>query len=114
MTAGDGGEVGPTEALDLQRGGAVLLDVREDHEWAAGHAPGALHMAMARVGQEHQLLPRGKPVVCVCHLGGRSAAVAGALQRVGLDARNLAGGMEAWSAAGLAVVDDEGRPGTVV
>ena len=84
--------------------GAVLLDVREDDEWAAGHAPQATHMAMSRLNAEYELLPTGRQIVCVCHVGARSAAVADALRRAGWDAVNLAGGMEAWEAAGLPVV----------
>lgn len=107
-------ELSPTEALDLMGTGAVLVDVREDHEWVAGHAPQATHMAMSRAQAEHARLPRDVPVVCVCHLGGRSASVATNLRRAGYDARNLSGGMDAWALAGLPVVDDAGQPGTII
>jgi len=107
-------EVGPTEALDLIDGGAVLVDVREDHEWSAGHAPQATWMPMDLVPQEYQSLATDRPIVCVCHLGSRSAVVAQALRQAGFDARNLTGGMQAWAEAGLMVVDTHGDPGTIV
>ncbi len=102
------------DALDLVHKGAVLLDVRDPPEWVAGHAPQATWMPMNRVPDEHQSLPGDRPIVCVCHLGGRSAVVTQALRQAGYDARNLAGGMKAWEAAGLAVVDEEGGAGRIV
>lgn len=107
-------DVGPKEALDLIQKGAVLLDVREGREWVAGHAPQATWMPMDLVPDEYQTLAADRPVVCVCHLGGRSAMITQALSQAGLDARNLAGGMQAWAAAGLPVIDDEGRAGVIV
>jgi rhodanese-related sulfurtransferase len=59
-------------------------------------------------------LPRGATIVCVCRSGGRSAAAAQALNAVGLDAVNLAGGMFAWAADGLAIVAANGTPGIVI
>jgi rhodanese-related sulfurtransferase len=106
--------VSPTEAMDLITAGAVLVDVREDHEWAAGHAPQATHLAMSRLGAAPVDLPTDATIVCVCHLGGRSAAVAQALNGAGWTAVNLTGGMEAWQSAGLPVVTDTGDTGTVV
>jgi rhodanese-related sulfurtransferase len=47
-------------------------------------------------------------------VGGRSAAVTTALKDAGWNACNLAGGMEAWAAAGLAVVDEQGQQGVIV
>jgi rhodanese-related sulfurtransferase len=103
-------ELSATEAADLLTGDAVLLDVREQHEWDAGHAPQARHLAMSQLAGRIAEVR----VICVCHLGGRSAAVADALTRAGFDAANLTGGMAAWEAAGLPVVDDAGGPGAVI
>lgn len=95
-------------------GGALLLDVREQHEWDAGHAPEAVHVVLgelpARVGE----LPTDRPIVVTCKAGGRSAMATEALVGAGFDAVNLAGGMLAWADAGLPCVDDRGAPGTVV
>lgn len=101
-------------AVELVRAGALLLDVREDHEWVAGHAPEAAHLPMSRFSDGAGRLPSDRTIVCVCHVGGRSAAVAAALSGAGWRAVNLTGGMEAWQAAGLPVVTDDGKPGRVV
>jgi rhodanese-related sulfurtransferase len=60
------------------------------------------------------LIPPARTVICVCHVGGRSAAVASALDLAGFSVFNLVGGMVAWAAAGLPVVDDGNQPGSVV
>jgi rhodanese-related sulfurtransferase len=108
------GEISAAEALELLRSDAILLDVREDHEWAAGHAPEATHLPMSGFSQHASSLPRDKTIICVCHVGARSAAVAAALNGAGWTARNLTGGMDAWAAAGLPVVDHAGGAGVVI
>jgi rhodanese-related sulfurtransferase len=80
----------------------ILLDVREPDEFAEVRAPGAVlvptSVFMARVGE----LPADRPLLVVCHVGGRSAAVTGYLIRAGrTDVVNVAGGMDAWVRAGL-------------
>lgn len=109
----DAPALGPEEALQLVDEGATLLDVREPDEWRAGRAPAALHIPLGMLGEQLDRLPLDRPVVCVCHSGGRSAHAADALVRAGFDAWNLAGGMTAWAAAGLPVVDADGAPGAV-
>ncbi len=69
---------------------------------------------MGQLGARLVEVPKDRTVVCVCRVGGRSAAVAAALIAEGYDARNLAGGMQAWAAEGLPVVTDDGAPGQVV
>jgi rhodanese-related sulfurtransferase len=96
-------DVTPQEAVALVEAGALLLDVREQDEWVAGHAATAVHLPMSRIGQEYQTLPADRQIVCVCHVGARSAAVADALRGAGWDAVNLAGGMVAWEHAGLPI-----------
>jgi len=97
-------EVDPSGAADLVADGAFLLDVREQDEWDAGHAPDAVHIPMGQIAGRLEELPPGRTILCVCHLGGRSAAVTQALVNDGRAAVNVAGGMEAWAAAGLPVV----------
>ena len=85
--------------------GPILLDVREANEFAEVRAPGAVLVPtsqfQARVGE----LPADRPLLVVCHLGSRSAAVAGFLVRAGrTDVVNVAGGMDAWEKAGLPVL----------
>ena len=92
--------------------GTVLLDVREGGEWAAGHAPGATHVPLAGVAAIAPELA-GKTVLTICRSGHRSGKAARVLAGAGVAARNVAGGMQAWSAAGLPVVRDDGAPGVV-
>ncbi|GGM10741.1 rhodanese-like domain-containing protein [Nakamurella endophytica] len=90
---------------------AVLLDVREDDEWVAGHAPGAVHLPMTELAGRLDEVPDGSPVYVVCRSGGRSARVTEYLNGNGWDAVNVAGGMTAWAAAGRPLVAD-GPEGT--
>lgn len=106
--------LGPEEAQRLVDAGAVLVDVREDEEWDAGHAPQAIHLPMGLVADRSGELPTGRTIVCVCRVGGRSGTVAAALGGAGYDARNLEGGMLAWEQAGLPVVLADGGVGRVV
>jgi rhodanese-related sulfurtransferase len=107
-------DIGPDEAVNLIDAGAFLLDVRENEEWLAGHAPQSTHVPMGEIQDRVSELPVDRTVVCVCRVGGRSGAVAKALVAGGYDVRNLDGGMLAWAAAGLPVVTDAGTPGEVV
>jgi rhodanese-related sulfurtransferase len=99
-------------ARAAQAGEVLLLDVREDDEWAAGRAPSAVHVPMSALRQD--TVPRDRRVLVLCRVGGRSAAVAQALAQLGYDVANVDGGMLVWSAAGLPVVRDGDRPGTVL
>ena len=110
MTPGELPTVPATAAGD----GVPLLDVREPHEWEAGHAPDALHVPMHDVPGRLAELPTDGPLDVVCHYGGRSAQVVAWLRSQGVDARNVDGGMDAWQAAGRPVVRDDGSPGEVV
>lgn len=88
---------------------AYLLDVREDDEWAAGHAPGAHHMPMQTVPARLDEIPTDGDVVVVCRVGGRSAQVVAYLRAAGRDnVRNLDGGMMAWARAGRAMISEGG------
>lgn len=101
---------GPAAEL-LDRGAAVLLDVREPQEWAAGHAPQAEHLPLGQLTPE--AVPRDRPVIAICRSGNRSGKAADALAAAGVRVHNLAGGMKAWAHAGLPVVSENGEPGTV-
>lgn len=87
--------------------GSTLLDVREDDEWAAGHAPDALHIPMGEIADRLGDLPSDSDVYVVCRSGGRSARVTAFLNANGWDATNVDGGMQSWQAAGRAMVCDE-------
>jgi rhodanese-related sulfurtransferase len=104
--------VEPVVATDAQASGAVLVDVREPDEWAAGHAPGAVHVPLGAVDDAIDRF-EGQSVLTVCRSGGRSTKAAEALAARGVQVRNVAGGMSAWAGAGLPVVRDDGTPGSV-
>ena len=103
--------VGVREAVGLREGGAVLVDVREDDEWAAGHAPDAVHAPLGELGKAAEGFA-GRRVLVVCRSGNRSAKAA-TLAEVGVDVTNVTGGMSSWAEAGLPVVHDDGSPGAV-
>ena len=104
--------VDPTVAAAIvDSGDALLLDVRGDDEWAAGHSPTATHLPL---GQLHPAaIPADIPVIAICRSGARSARAAATLAADGISVSNLDGGMKAWAAAGLPIVTDTGAPGTV-
>ncbi len=87
----------------------IVLDVRENDEWAAGHAEGAVHIPMGEVVARIAEVPDGGRVHVVCRVGGRSAQVTQYLVAQGVDAVNVNGGMLDWEAAGRPVVADNGE-----
>ncbi|MFD7979835.1 rhodanese-like domain-containing protein [Streptomyces sp. NPDC059071] len=97
---------------------ALVLDVREDDEWAAGHVEGALHVPMsdfvARFGEVTEAVADGRRAFVMCRVGGRSAQVTQYLVRQGIDAVNVDGGMLAWDGAGRPMVTDDGSPAYVL
>ncbi|OIQ79506.1 putative adenylyltransferase/sulfurtransferase MoeZ [mine drainage metagenome] len=84
--------------------GTTLLDVREQDEWDAGHAPGAWHIPLGELPRRVSELPVEGRILVVCRSGSRSARATAWLEQVGYDAANLDGGMVAWAGAGLPVV----------
>jgi rhodanese-related sulfurtransferase len=95
-----GSKIKAERALELVRGGATLLDVRENSEWTSGHAPGAIHVALADIDKAPRRLRQGRPVVVMCASGVRSRTAAKHLRGLGWDAASLSGGMVAWQRAG--------------
>ncbi|MFJ5044272.1 rhodanese-like domain-containing protein [Streptomyces sp. NPDC088719] len=98
-----------------ERPEAVLLDVREETEWRTGHAPGAVHAPLTAL-DGGAVLPapaRGRPLVVICRSGHRSQRAVRLLAERGADAVDVEGGMIAWAAAGLPVVDERGDGGSI-
>lgn len=95
----------------LEGGHALLVDVREPDEYAAGHAPGAVLMPLAEIGAER--LPVGVDLMMICRSGNRSSKAVQRLGQAGRSALNVDGGMTAWQQAGLPVETDDGSPGQV-
>jgi rhodanese-related sulfurtransferase len=84
----------------------VLIDVREDNEWAAGHAAGAIHLGKGIIERdiETEIPDKSTTLVLYCGGGYRSALAADALQKMGYtEAISLDGGWRAWVDAGLPV-----------
>ncbi|MEV0034395.1 rhodanese-like domain-containing protein [Streptomyces sp. NPDC056909] len=96
----------------------LVLDVREDDEWAAGHVEGALHVPMsdfvARFGEVTEAVAEGRKAYVMCRVGGRSAQVTQYLVQQGVDAVNVDGGMLAWDGAGRPMVTENGTPAFVL
>ena len=88
--------------------GAYLLDVREDDEWAAGHAPGAVHVRLGELGARFDELPRDREIYVICRTGHRSAYAAQALAGGGLSTINVADGMTGWAVAGRPMISEDG------
>jgi rhodanese-related sulfurtransferase len=91
----------------LQDDGVVVIDVREPHEYNAGHVPNATLIPVNSVFARREELPKDKKIVFVCQVGQRSALAAELAAAAGLPAEqlyNLDGGTDAWKKAGEPVV----------
>jgi len=83
---------------DRERPQPVLLDVREPWEYQTCHIAGSLPMPMSTVPARQQELEPSQPIVCICHHGARSMAVATFLERAGFEqVINLTGGIHGWA-----------------
>lgn len=92
-------EIQPTELAALD--GAIVLDVREDYEFAQQRVPGALSIPISQFIERFDEVPTDETLYVICAVGGRSAQVAQYLEQRGYDAVNVAGGTIAWAEAGL-------------
>ncbi len=111
-SAGGAAAVGTAEAVRLMnREKAVLIDISEPAEYAAGHAGGArnlpfgqLDKAPAQAGGKGLPSNKAVPVVLICPTGARSARAVAVLKKAGYEnVRTLAGGLAAWREANLPV-----------
>lgn len=98
-------QVSPQTSLDQLTSpdpARVILDVRNQGEWDAGHLPGARHIALGVLPTRLNEVPRDVPVVVHCQSGARSAIAVSLLQAAGYrNVSNLGAGYAGWSAAGL-------------
>lgn len=83
--------------------GHVLLDVRTPAEFASGHIPGAINIAVEELPQRLAEVPKGQPVVVYCRSGNRSANALRILTGAGFSPVFDLGGIVDWSAAGLPI-----------
>lgn len=102
------------EEFSRRRAEFHLLDVREDDEWDAGHIDGAQHIPLGQLADRLPEVPKERTVVAVCRSGSRSEAAVRGLRRLGFEAENLEGGVNAWSRGGLPLLDASGHPGRVI
>nr|WP_243395434.1 rhodanese-like domain-containing protein [Nocardioides currus] len=77
-----------------------MLDVREDHEFTAGHVPGAVHVPMNDVPGRLADLPADEPFFVICASGSRSRQVVDYLRGQGLSAFNVTEGTGGWAQRG--------------
>lgn len=103
-------EITPAELAD----DAVFLDVREQDEWDAGHAPNAVHIPLAEVPSRLGELPEVEPLPVMCRSGNRSGKAQAWLEQQGFEAVNIVGGMKQWAFEGKKVVAADGSDGTVI
>jgi sulfur-carrier protein adenylyltransferase/sulfurtransferase len=99
-------EISPAEAFAQQAQGALLIDVREDNERAAGSPAGALGLSRGflELRIEDNEPDRDRPILALCASGRRSLLAAEALQRMGYrHVVSVAGGFERWKSEGLPV-----------
>lgn len=82
----------------------VLVDVREESEWAQGHLPGAVHLGKGIIERdvEQRVPDTGAKVILYCGGGFRSALAADNLQKMGYtNVESMDGGWKGWTGAGL-------------
>jgi len=102
------------DEFNRQRAEFHLLDVREDDEWTAGHIDGAQHIPLGELSARLGELPKERTIVAVCRSGSRSDAAVRGLRKLGFQAENLEGGVNAWDRAKLPLVDGTGGRGRVI
>jgi rhodanese-related sulfurtransferase len=99
-------QVDIAEYQKMPRDGHVLIDVREDREWADGHAAGAIHLSKGVIERdiESEIPDKSTTMVLYCGGGYRSALTAAELQKMGYtNVISLEGGWRAWNQAGLPI-----------
>lgn len=96
------------KATRLFNDDALVLDVREDKEYAAGHIPKAKHIPLGQLQSRLNELDKhkNKPVLVTCRSGNRSAQACRILKKAGFESvYNQAGGILAWERANLPVTE---------
>jgi rhodanese-related sulfurtransferase len=99
-------EISTLEVVAMQKQNAlfVFIDIREDNEWNAGHAAGALHLGRGVLERdiEANIPDKDAKIVLYCGGGYRSALAADSLQKMGYkNVYSMAGGWRAWIGAGF-------------
>ncbi|QID18493.1 rhodanese-like domain-containing protein [Nitrogeniibacter mangrovi] len=104
---GDSSSLSPVQAtLKINREDALVIDVREQSEYAQGHIPNAKHIPLGAIEQRAGELEsyRERPVILCCASGARSSGAAATLRKLGFQhVFNLQGGLSGWQSAGQPV-----------
>ena len=100
------------QAADIPEGSRVL-DVRENDEYAAGHAPEAVHIPMDEVPVRFEELDPDEDYYVICRTGGRAVKIAGWLTAQGYSAVFVTDGMGGWLEAGRPLRSATGEEPTV-
>ena len=101
--------VGQTQARIIENPDARLVDVREDDEWRAGHAKGAIHLGKGIIERDIESTVSDKTSELILYCGGgyRSALAADVLQQMGYtNVFSMAGGWKAWKESGAEIEED--------
>ncbi len=97
----------PSKAMRLiaAKSDLLLVDVRSPSELKNGSIAGSTLIPLWDIVKGRKTIPKGKPVLLICAVGGRSLALGEAMYRYGYkEVYNLKGGISAWKSAGLPVV----------
>ncbi len=81
----------------------IVIDVREEYEFVAGHVPGAHNLPLSELTSRLDEVPRDEPIYIICEHGHRSAQAAEWLLGNDIDATNVIGGTSAWRGSGLPI-----------
>ncbi len=93
----DVAELTPEQTKTRQKAGAVIVDVREPHEWQEGHISGAVHIPLGSLSRRLRELDPSREVIAVCRSGHRNITAAQMLHQGGFSqVRSMAGGMISW------------------
>ncbi len=84
----------------VKNDGYVIVDVHTKDEWKTGHAIGATYISLASLDSRLKSL-EGKQVLAICQTGSRSKRATSIMNRHGIEALNVKGGVNAWGHAGL-------------
>ncbi|WP_054952741.1 ThiF family adenylyltransferase [Flaviflexus massiliensis] len=96
-------EVDIVEFHKLRESGVRVLDVREVSERDEAYLPGSEHIVLSQLLEHPELAAGEQPIYVHCKAGARSARAVEALKKVGIRGINVAGGLDAWQAAGYEV-----------
>lgn len=113
-TAASASDISVMEAAALieSQHDVLVLDIREDWERRQGHIPGTMHLPMGLIPHHLKQLPRDRTIILTCRTGNRTGQLTRYLQQQGFDnVLNMAGGIVAWTQAGLEITPPE--PATI-